>query len=298
MQIVAMARAHEVTLAELQLDFDCAQKKLAGYRKWVVTLRERVHPLPLVITTLPAWLGEADLASLLHEVPRYVLQVHSVSSPLGDERTMICDPEQARRWVSQAERMGHPFEIALPTYRSVVGYGPDGKLLGVASDGARPAWPAGTLVREYETKADAMAGMVEEWTRHRPAHLAGLLWYRLPVGSDVNNWRWPTLRAVMAGRLPVVSWNAIAHGTNPADLVLRNDGETDRPYGGRVKVTWDGTSRATAEALPGWRAVVGRGSVAFVPVSITGLRLPPGAERAIGWFRLDPAVPFHVQAYP
>src|SRR4051794_29483376 len=138
--IVEDAKAHEVSLSELQLDFDCAQKKLAGYRLWVRVLREAVKPMPLVITTLPSWLAEAEFTKLVQEVPRYVLQVHSVPSPLGEARTMICDPALALRWVAQAERIGHPFEIALPTYRSVVGYGPDGRLLGVSSDGVRPNW--------------------------------------------------------------------------------------------------------------------------------------------------------------
>ncbi len=296
--VVSTAGRHQVPLTEFQLDFDCAQKKLAGYRVWVEKIRDAVKPLPLVITTLPSWLGESDFVKLIHEVPRYVLQVHSVSSPIGDERTMICDPELARQWVAKAGALGRPFEVALPTYRSVLGYGPDGKLLGVSSDGVRPSWPAGTVVRDYETDADALAGLVDEWTKHRPQHMEGLLWYRLPIGSDVNNWRWPTLRAVMAGRTPKVAWKVMEQGMNPADLILRNDGETEKPFKGRVELKWTGASRATAEALPGWKATRGAGSVTFSPVSPTGLRLPPGSERAMGWLRLDPAVPFHAQAFP
>lgn len=297
-QIVSTASRQRVQLAELQLDFDCAQKKLAGYKKWVTKFREAIHPLPLVITTLPSWLGEPDFALLIREVPRYVLQVHSVSSPLGDSRTMICDPALARQWVSRAESLAHPFEIALPTYRSILGYGPDGKLLGVSSDGVRPSWPAGTVIRDYGTDAEAMAGLVVEWREHRPTHLMGLLWYRLPVGSDVNNWRWPTLRAVMAGRVPSPSWKVSVQGENPADLFLINDGESDKPFTGRVEVTWTGSSRPTAEALAGWQVALKADAVVFTPNSVRGLRLPPKGGRAMGWLRLDPATPFHAQAHP
>jgi hypothetical protein len=285
-------------LSELQLDFDCAQKKLAGYRLWVQALREAVRPVPLVITTLPSWLGEQEFTRLAGEVPYYVLQVHSVSSPLGDAKTMICDPALARKWVAQAERIGHPFAIALPTYRSVVGYDPSGKLLGVSSDGVRPSWPAGTTVREYETDAADMASLVAEWNGRPPAQCRGLLWYRLPVGGDVNNWRWPTLRAVIAGRSPQAAWVVRVAGANPADLTLRNDGESDEPMRGKVEVRWEGQARATAEALPGWRVTTDGQRAVFSSASEAGVRLPPGEERAIGWLRLDPAAPFHAKTVP
>jgi hypothetical protein len=296
--LIADAKGHDVALSELQLDFDCAQKKLAGYRLWVQALREAVKPLPLVITTLPSWLGEAEFTKLVQEVPRYVLQVHSVASPLGDARTLICDPVLARKWVARAEAIGHPFEIALPTYRSLVGYGPDGKLLGVASDGVRPNWPTGTSVREYETDASAMAALINGWQGDRPLHCRGILWYRLPVASDTNNWRWPTLRAVMTGRAPKVAWSARVEGANPADLSVRNDGESDEPMRGKVEVRWEGQARPTAEALPGWRVEVRANGVVFSSASEAGVRLPPGGERAIGWLRLDPAVPFHAKTVP
>jgi hypothetical protein len=296
--VVADASRTGLKLEEVQLDFDCAQKKLAAYRLWVQPLREAVKPVPLVITTLPSWLGEPEFTKLVQEVPRYVLQVHSVPSPLGDAKTLICDPALARRWVAQAERIGHPFEIALPTYRSVVGYGPDGKLLGVSSDGVRPNWPAGTTVQEYESDAPAMAGLIAEWQSHHPALCLGILWYRLPVASDANNWRWPTLRAVMAGRAPKAAWEVRVQGTNPADLSVRNAGESDEPMRGRVEVRWEVQARPTAEGLPGWRVDAQARSVIFSSASESGARLPPGGERAIGWLRLDPAVPFHAQIVP
>lgn len=296
--IVAKALRQGVELTEFQVDFDCAQKKLASYRLWVRKLRDAVTPVPLVITTLPSWLADPEFAALVREVPRYVLQVHSVSSPLGDAKTMICDPALARRWVAQAETIGHPFQIALPTYRSVVGYNADGKLLGVSSDGVRPSWPAGTIVREYETDANAMASLVAKWKDKAPAHCEGLLWYRLPIISDNNNWHWRTLRAVMNGRPPRASWGAVVHGANPADLVLVNDGESDGPWRGNVEVRWEGATRVTAEALPGWVVKVGTDTAVFSPATGWGVRLPPGGERAIGWLRLDPPVSFHAQTVP
>ncbi|MFZ4764026.1 MAG: DUF3142 domain-containing protein [Roseimicrobium sp.] len=296
--MVAEAKAHGVALAELQVDFDCAQKKLAGYRLWVRQLRDAIAPLRMVLTTLPAWLGEREFPALVREVPGYVLQVHSIASPLGDARTMICDPALARRWVAMAERIGHVFEIALPTYRSVVGYDAAGQLLGVASDGVRPSWPAGTVVREYATDAEAMADLIAEWSQKQPRHCQGLLWYRLPVSSDVSNWTWPTLRAVMAGRVPKQTWLVRMQGENPVDLTLRNDGESPGPWQGRVEVRWASPTRVVAEALRGWEVSLEGQRAVFSPASGKDVPLPPGSERAIGWLRLEPAVPVHAQTIP
>ena len=303
--LVASATTAQVPLAEFQLDFDCAQKKLAGYAKWVRRLREAVAPLPLVITALPSWLPEPEFPNLAAEAHHYVLQVHSVPSPRGDDKTQICDPTEARRWVGQASKLRLPFEIALPTYRSLVGYGPDDKLLGVVSDSVRPAWPASTRIREYSLDADLIAFLVAEWQTKRPKFCTGLLWYRMPVATDENNWRWPTFKAVMAGRAPRGSWQVRIDGSasseklppNPADLVLKNVGETDGPPTCQVQVSWTNASAPLAEALPGWEVRIEKEKqrATFFRATNIGRRLPPGSECAIGWLRLQPGAPFHVE---
>jgi hypothetical protein len=302
-ELTAEAKSADVPLAEFQLDFDCAQKKLAGYAQWVRAIRRAVEPVPLVITTLPSWLPEPAFPALASEARAYVLQVHSVASPRGDENTMICNPAEARQWVAQAAKLGLPFEIALPTYRSVVGYSPEGKLLGVVSDSVRPTWPPGTQLKEYSTDAAAMAALVAEWQKQKPAQCRGLLWYRLPVATDENNWRWPTLRAVMAGRAPKGSWAVRVEGSaaapagnpNPADFVLTNDGETDGPPGCTIVARWEGGAVPTAEGLPGWEVKMESHQATFFPTVTNQRRLPPGEECAIGWLRLEPAAPLHVE---
>jgi len=42
--LVAMAASNHLELAELQLDFDCAESKLDGYRVWVEAIRSRLAP--------------------------------------------------------------------------------------------------------------------------------------------------------------------------------------------------------------------------------------------------------------
>ena len=302
-ELVADAQSAGVSLAEFHLDFDCPQKKLAGYAHWVRAIRRAVEPVPLVITTLPSWLPEPDFPTLVKEAGAYVLQVHSISSPRGDEKTMICDPVEARQWVAKASKLGLPFEIALPTYRSVVGYSPEGRLLGVVSDSVRPTWPPGTLLKEYATDPGAMAGLVADWQKQRPAQCRGLMWYRLPVATDENNWRWPTLRAVIAGRAPTASWKVRVEGTdsllpgksNPADFVLMNDGETEGPPECSIVARWDGDATPVAEALPGWQVKVEAHQATFFRTVENQRRLLPGEECAIGWLRLEPAAPLHVE---
>lgn len=304
--LLAEARREGVEVQEFQLDFDCAQKKLTGYAAWVKALRQSVGSMPLVITALPSWLSEPAFPILAREARRYVLQVHSVSSPLGDDRTQICDPAQARRWVAQASAIGVPFEIALPTYRSYVGYSPEGKLVGVASDSVRPSWPSGTRVKEYGLDEIAMAAVMKEWLMKRPAHVEGIMWYRLPVATDENNWRWPTLRAVMEGRPPSQNWKVRVEGSshaggdlpNPVDLVLSNAGESDEAPSCRVEVRWDTDATAVAESLPGWEVRKGKRSVVFFRAVGNARRLPPGGDCAIGWLRLEPGAPIHVEVVP
>lgn len=300
------AKSAGVEVQEFQLDFDCAQKKLTGYAEWVKAVRKSIGSVPLVITALPSWLSEPAFPSLAREAKRYVIQVHSVASPQGDEQTQICDPVQAKRWMEKASAIGLPFEIALPTYRSYVGYSPGGDLVGVASDSVRPSWPSGTRVKEYGLDAEAMAAMVKEWLVNRPAHAEGIMWYRLPVATDENNWRWPTLRAVMAGRSPHQTWTVRADGKipagsdspNPADLVLCNTGESDESPACRVEIRWEADVIPVAESLPGWEVQREKKSVVFFRAVGNARRLPPGEECAIGWLRLEPGAPFHVEVVP
>ena len=290
------ARRHRLELTELQLDFDCAQKKLAGYRVWLQTLRAVIAPVRFVITTLPSWLNESDFIELVREVDGYVLQVHSVPTQAETGRADLCDPTLARRWVERASTIGLPFSVALPTYRCLAGYDSTGKLLGVAMEGPPPAWPPGTSLLDFITNADEVAALVHEWqSEHRPAGLRELIWYRVPIGSDTRNWRWPTLAAVMAGRAPIRKFEVTTAGENPVDITLVNTGESDDEADLGVIVTWDHVSLVSADALPGWTVHVEPNRATFSPSAGARLRLSPGERRGIGWLRHDQIALLHSQ---
>lgn len=47
--VLNQARDANLAVAELQVDFDCAESKLSGYRTWVEAIRQRASPTPVVI---------------------------------------------------------------------------------------------------------------------------------------------------------------------------------------------------------------------------------------------------------
>src|SRR4029079_10364977 len=134
-----------VTVAEFQIDYDCPQKKLDGYLRWLTKVREglRGTGIPLPITTLPSWLDEPLFANLADATDAYVLQVHSFDLTTLGKSPTVCDPVSARRWVERAARLGKPFFVALPTYRCIAGYAADGRCLGMVADAGAPPWPPG-----------------------------------------------------------------------------------------------------------------------------------------------------------
>jgi hypothetical protein len=287
--LLADATAHELSVSEFQLDFDCAQKKLSGYSLWVEAVRRAVHPTRFVITTLPAWLNEAAFVPLVRLADGYVLQVHSVPVSAEGGHSFLLDTNLVRQWTKTAAGLGIPFSVALPTYRCLAGYDTTGKLLGVAMDSVDLAWPPGTRILEFSTDADDTAKLVNEWLLARPAELKELIWYRVPVATDQRNWRWPTLAAVMAGRQPIHKLQCIQRGTNPVDLSIKNIGEADKQVAVKLTVRWTGASLVAYDALPGWRVATEKDWVVFTRREGIPTELPPGGEHSVGWLRFDKA---------
>ena len=291
--LIDLATSHGVALSEFQIDFDCPQKNLRGYRGWLHSVREAIHPLRFVITTLPAWLDDPELVPLVREADGYVLQVHSVRNSTVNGRANLCDTQSARAWVRKAARIGLPFSVALPTYRCSAGYDATGKLLSVAMDSVEPAWPPGTRVLEFATNVDEMAMLVNEWQRARPPQLREIIWYRLPVATDVRNWRWTTLSAVMSGRKPLHRLEVLQQGENPIDLSIVNTGEADEELDSAVTAIWNGAATMTADALTGWTVDITHGRAVFR--NTTQMRLSPSGKRQIGWLRHEQPVTLQVK---
>jgi len=284
-EILGDARAHQVQIEEFQFDFDSAQKNLRSYRAWLQALRSAIQPIRFVITVLPAWLDNPEFLPLVREADSYVLQVHSVPTSSGS--ATLCNPHLAHEWVAKAAKLGLPFSVALPTYRCIAGYGPDGKLLSVAMDSVQPSWPPGTRILEFGADADDIAALVDAWKKARPNQLRELIWYRIPIATDTRNWRWVTLSAVMAGHRPEHKLRVLQEGANPIDLAILNEGEADEQFNSNVMATWSGAGLTASDALSGWNVRSENDRAVFSTVATHGIRLPPGATRKIGWLRFD-----------
>lgn len=292
------AAANQLRVAELQIDFDCAESKLDGYRVWVETVRRRAAPVPVTITALPAWLKRPAFRRLLDSADGYVLQVHSLARPRDASAPFsLCDPLEARRAVERAGRLGKPFRVALPTYGYVVAFDSRGRFTGLSAEGPERLWPEGTQLREVRAEPEAMAKLVAGWRIDRPQALTGVIWYRLPLAGDTLNWSWRTLAAVMEGQIPCTDLRVDARRPQPGlvEIDLVNAGQADHVLPVRVGFNWSKARLVAADGLQGFEwADRGAGEIQFTH-SQGSPRLEAGQRLTIGWVRLDREAEVQVQ---
>ncbi|MBL9137561.1 MAG: DUF3142 domain-containing protein [Verrucomicrobiales bacterium] len=287
--ILDAARSNQVAVAELQLDFDCADRLLNGYRVWVEMLRREVQPVPLIITGLPSWLDQESFGSLARAADGFVLQVHSLERPRGpdDPAAVLCDPKRAQRSVEKAAQLGVPFRVALPTYSYRLAFDAQGRFLGAAAEGPPSTSAEGAVSRILAADPQAMADLVARWRMDRPASMTGILWYRLPVAGDQWNWRWRTLESVMAGCPPrdKVRATLAAQGPGLFDVQVVNEGAGDRTGPLAVRVTSAAGIVSGSDAVRGFRVIASAaGELLFTNASC---RLRSGDLAIIGWMRID-----------
>jgi hypothetical protein len=277
-----------VSLAELQLDFDCAESKLEGYRVWVESIRRQIAPVPLVITALPSWLKQPAFAKLVAAGDGYILQVHSVDRPKGFNAPFsLCDPAAARRYVREAGKLGVPFRVALPTYGYYVAYDAEDKFIGLAADGPNIEWPRGTRIREVRADAAAMARLVAFWNTNHPPSLRGVIWYRLSISQDTLNWRFPTLGVVMSGRVPQADLKVESRSPEPelVEVILHNDGTADFQNEFSVRARVRSARVVAGDSLGGFD--FGKQANGDVLFQMRELVLRAGERRKIGWLRTN-----------
>ncbi len=289
-EIVAEAASNGLTLDELQIDFDCAESKLAGYRLWIDAIRGRVEPTPVTITALPSWLKQRSFRRLIEASDGYLLQVHSFAPPAKpDGQFTLCEPREARRAVEKAARLGTPFRVALPTYGYLAAFDPSGRFLGISAEGPQPLWATNVILREMRADSSAIAGVVREWSEQRPAQMTGIIWYRLPIAGERLNWPWEALSMVLAGRVPHSDLRAEARSASPAlvEVELFNAGTADHVSPVTVALQWRKGWVVSSDGLAGFESVdAGPQAIEFRrngPLP----QLGPGKRRMVGWVRFD-----------
>ena len=288
--LVAEARKNKIEPAELQIDFDCAEARLDDYREWLKAVQQRVAPLPVTITALPSWLNSPAFARLSAMATNYVLQVHSLHRPTEISAPFtLCDPAEARRAVEHAGKIGVPFRVALPTYGYLVAFNAAGKFSGLAAEAPRAGWPEGTQLREMRADPLTMSSLVRMWNTNRPAALRGVIWYRLPVAVDNLNWRWPTLGAIVAARVPSEKFSAVAQPVEPGlmEISLINDGELDISSRLVIDLRWSEGRLVAGDGLRGFELAEAKNSSVELKNQSASFRLPAGEKMVVGWLRFE-----------
>ncbi len=295
---VREAKSNQLTVAELQLDFDCAESKLDGYRQWVQAVQRGVSPVPVTITALPSWLDRRAFRRLVQTADGFVLQVHSLERPQNAEAPFaLCVPAAARRAVEKAAHAGRPFRVALPTYGYLMAFDETGKLVGLSAEGPSLSWPSGLLLREVRSDPAAMADLVQGWVKDRPALLRGILWYRLPVAGEELNWAWPALARVMTGQPPEPHLHPVVRHPKPGlvEVDLENRGTADFCAPARLRVQWKNARLVASDGVAGFETVPAGPYALEFRNGAAPVRFHPGQKQLIGWLRLETNVEVQVE---
>ncbi|WP_085667316.1 MULTISPECIES: DUF3142 domain-containing protein [unclassified Pseudomonas] len=276
LQVLADWQVQGLTLAGVEIDHDAGSARLSAYTEFLTHLRGALPAnLPLSITALPAWLDSPQLPALLAIVDSSVLQVHAVSDP----RRGLFDPEQAQRWAKAWGRMtDKPFYLALPAYGVALLPDVDGAPV-VESE---VPLERGGQRRELLADPQQLGRLANELREDRPAHLAGLIWFRLPLANDRRAWSLSTLRAVARGDALSSQLGVVFTEQNGLqDIALRNVGNLDSAWPARITIQARGCEGA--DALAGYSLQQDPDLLTFT--RLRDGRLPAGGQRAIGWAR-------------
>ncbi|HWH86296.1 MAG TPA: DUF3142 domain-containing protein [Pseudomonas sp.] len=276
LQVIADWQAQGLTLSGVEIDHDAGTARLPGYAQLLRDLRATLPPsLPLSITALPAWLDSVHLPALLQSVDSSVLQVHAVSDP----RLGLFDPKQALKWAKAWARVSDkPFYLALPAY-------------GVAlldTDGGAPVVESEVQLERGGQRRELLADPLQlsqlgkTLREDPPEHLAGLIWFRLPLANDRRAWSLTTLRAVARGDLLSSHLGLSFEGqAGLYDIQLENRGNLDSPW--PAQITLKAQDCTGADALAGYSLQQSANLLTFT--RLRDGRLPAGGQRAIGWAR-------------
>jgi hypothetical protein len=247
-----------VEVTGVEIDYDCPTSSLRRYASFLSTMRQAHRrdqhdrrEVTLSITALPAWLDSAYLRELLQQVDEAVLQVHAVEHPRAGLFERNRSIAWARAW---SDVSGVPFRIALPTYGTRVTWARDDRITAIESEARTFADPAAG--RELFATPLDVTSFINTLRDDPPAHLAGLVWFRVPTAEDERAWSLETWHAVMDGRAlsSVNEINAIVESSAEvpglSDVYLHNRGAVDMMIPERVTITSPGTCEAADAVAP------------------------------------------------
>jgi hypothetical protein len=262
-----------VTVARVELDFDCAVSKLADYRIQLLALRQLLgKELALDITALPAWLKAAELPALLAVVDRVTLQVHSVLAP----KRGLFDPRLAEFWIRQLANIStKPFFVALPAYGAKLLLDAEGQVIGVEHEAELASAHSSEI--ELQANPQSVRALIDSLAARPVAKLAGFVWFRLPLQSDVHAWAPATLRALIKKQIlrAQLQPEFLRNGTGGFDVRLVSVGTLPGSLPLRLAVN----KKCSGAAVGNYLFANG------VFSALSSQELKPGNARVIGWLR-------------
>jgi hypothetical protein len=278
-QVISDWQALGLRVSGVEVDHDAGNARLLAYRLFLTDLRAALpSALALSITALPAWLHSPQLPALLSIADSSVLQVHAVSDP----QRGLFDPAQAKKWAKAWSRITQkPFYLALPAYGVAL----------LPSDGGAPVVESevpierGGKRRELLADPQQLSTLASELRNDPPAHMAGLIWFRLPLVNDRRAWSLTTLRAVARGDAlhSRLTLNLSAQ-EGLYDISVSNLGNLDSAWPERLTLAVHGCEGA--DALAGYTLQQTSDLLTFTRVRDG--RIAAGGQRAIGWARCAP----------
>lgn len=275
-QVLNDWQAQGLILSGVEIDHDAGNARLPAYREFLGHLRAALPAsLPLSITALPAWLDSPQLPALLAAVDSSVLQVHAVSDP----RRGLFDADQAWQWTQAWSRItAKPFYLALPAYGVAL----------LPTESGAPVVESEVPIerggerRELLADPQQLSKLGARLRADPPAHLLGLIWFRLPLANDRRAWSLTTLQAVARGDTLVsrVTLKLSAHN-GLYDISVSNQGNLDTAWPARLTLAVQGCEGA--DALAGYTLQQRADLLTFT--RLREGRIPAGGQRAIGWAR-------------
>lgn len=289
-----------ISVREVQLDFDCPESKLAGYRIWIESVAKSIDPTPLTITARPSWLGNPNFRTILKITDNYVLQVHSLKRPRRrSQQVSLCPIEKAQRWIEQAQRLGKCFRVALPTYGYLLVFDEKGQFVRAYGESGLQIPKAHGSVQTVMAQADEIAPWVAQLMSKHPENMMGIIWYRMPTTRDQLNWSLETLKTVMEGRTPKTHLFAEVRKVKPSlvEVDLTNGGETAVPPPSEIMVQWKGAGLVAADGVNGYVwSQEGKHQCRLISRSNElNAWIQPNRKLTIAWIRLSDDV--EVEAY-
>ena len=271
-------------LDALQLDLDCPERLLGDYARFLASLRPALPGIALSVTALPSHLDRRDFARVAAACDGYTLQVHGLAYPrtIGEPAALV-DAQVARTAIDRAQRLGRPFDVALPTYaHELVFDRAGGALRGLAQPMDPDPDPARFATRVVAADPAAVAALYA-YAARAPA-CRGAHWFRLPVPGDAMAWDLGTLARVRAGEpvSPALGASAERSADGRWLLVLTNRA-TLAGRAVRVDLAWPAAAgdfglyggRVDGSAVPG-----------ILPEHLCVPPPAPGQARTAAWFRV------------